>query len=213
VRKESGLSSPDTRGRARPHDGANRRAGNCTRRASRVVSFNLTMNGEEGLAGTHRYPPCGPLVGVRMRAARFVFGVGEDSAKSDGCRLVSVVCRLSGEASCLPRGSNQAGGPAGQGPSTSIAFETPPTPAERVPAVCSSSEGCSLRRERLRASSEEESNRKPNRFSSSSLACVVEEARKGRRLHARVAHSITCAEIFVVVGLTDSSLVGLDARR
>ena len=51
-----GVSS-DTRGRARPHDGANRRAGDRSRRASRVMSFVLTMNGGEGRlerCGVHR---------------------------------------------------------------------------------------------------------------------------------------------------------------
>jgi len=38
VRKESELSSSDTRGRAQPHDEANRRAGDRPRGASRVVS-------------------------------------------------------------------------------------------------------------------------------------------------------------------------------
>jgi len=94
------------------------------------------------------------------------------------------------------------------GSSTSIAFETSPRPRGKGAGCVSLSGG-------VQSSSSPPSGEpgggeppkpKPG-FVAPASRVVVWKARKSRRRHPRVAHSIACAEVIVVVGLTGSSCV------
>jgi len=182
--------------------------GNRSRRALRVMSFVLTMNGGEGRlarSGVHRagYSE----VSDAGRKAHL------DTTRRFGeVRWVPIgFCRLLIEwRSILPkaRGSNRADEASRAGSSTSIASEI-------SPRSCGKGAGCAFFFGGAQPSSEplsggagegEPSKARPVFVASASRVWVL-WARKGRRRHARVARSIACAEIIVVMGLTGSSCV------
>lgn len=110
-----------------------------------------------------------------------------------------------------PSGSNRAGGASKAGSSTSIAFETSPRPRGK-------GADCVFFSRRVQSSSRvpsgalgggEPPRPKPGFVLQSRVGGVGSSPRfergRRRRCHVRVARSIACAEIIVVVGLTGSS--------